>query len=180
MFKKALVVAVLATATVLALPFAAVAADPYVDPAKVQTSDSTPAPGEPVTITFTDLAFDSLEPVTGTVDADSPATIAIIKTAVQGSVTKTSSATGAVAFTVTGAAAGSYRVTATGQTSGTVGVATFTVVAADAATGSGSGLPNTGAEIPTLAIWVGGGALALGVALVLVMTISRRRSNNAA
>ncbi|MDJ0336173.1 LPXTG cell wall anchor domain-containing protein [Salinibacterium sp. G-O1] len=84
-----------------------------------------------------------------------------------------------MAFTVTGAAAGSYRVTATGQTSGTVGVATFTVVAADAATGSGSALPNTGAEIPTLAIWVGAGALALGVALVLVMTISRRRSNNA-
>ncbi len=177
MFKKVFIVAAVATATALAaVPFAATAAEPYVNPTKIESSNSTPAPGEPVVITFGDTAFDPTESVTGTVDADSPATIAIIKTAVQGSVTKSSSATGAVSFTVTGSAAGSYRVTATGLTSGTVGVATFTVVPADAAAGSGSGLPNTGSEISMLAIWIGGGALALGVALVSVMTISRRRN----
>ncbi|MGV8896378.1 MAG: LPXTG cell wall anchor domain-containing protein [Rhodoglobus sp.] len=178
MFKKALAAAVLATVTALALPFGAVAATPYVELTKISFSTSTLTPYQPFDITFAQAAFAPMENVDATIISDHTATLAVIKTAVQGSVMKQSSDTGAVAFTVSGSAPGSYTLTATGQTSGIVGVATFTIAPAD--TASGSGLPNTGSEIPPLAIWVGGGALALGAALVLTVTLSRRRSNTAA
>ncbi|XAS66659.1 LPXTG cell wall anchor domain-containing protein [Micrococcaceae bacterium Sec5.7] len=73
--------------------------------------------------------------------------------------------------------AGTYRLTATGVNSGHTVTATVTVKAATgtaAGSGTGAGLANTGAD-SSLVLWslVGGGALAAGVASVVVV---RRRA----
>jgi hypothetical protein len=76
--------------------------------------------------------------------------------------------------------------TATGLTSGTVGTAAITVTAVDAGSGTvntgngtannGSGdLASTGYDAPVLLIWGAGGALLLGIALVVVLTAVRRQ-----
>ena len=179
MFKKFLAVAVLTAAAIVTVPLAANAAG-YVPAAQIIVSDSTPEPGDQVTITFTAGSFTPGEDVTASVSGEPTPAIAIVKTGVA-STTKAAAADGSVVFYVTPGAPGVVTLTAVGEDSGNIGVATLTIAPADSgnnANGPG-GLPNTGSQIPVLALWAGGGILALGVALVLVMIITRRRNHTA-
>lgn len=71
---------------------------------------------------------------------------------------------------------GTYTVTATGDRTCATGAAeaSFTVVSASA----GGTLPRTGPDGLATQLWLGGGLVALGIALVVV-TVSRRRSGGA-
>jgi hypothetical protein len=171
MGKKSFAAIVIAIAAVFAMPLAANAADPYVPDSQITVTDSTPAPGQAVPVNFTNGAFTGGEDVTGAVTGNGTATLSVVKAATV-SLTKAASATGAVSFVVTlpANATGTYTLTATGVTSGTVGTAALTVTAADA-----GGLAATGADFPFLMVWTAGGALLLGVALLLVLTVVRRQ-----
>jgi hypothetical protein len=136
-------------------------------------------PGETIEVTF-DEYFEGDEQVSGQVSGNGQPTIAIFKAATD-SVVKTA-VDGTVSFDVTlpTDATGTYTVTATGLESGLVGTADITIVAEDGS-GSGSGdedgdgLAVTGGTALT-AIWIAGGALGLGIVLLLVRAL-RRNSN---
>jgi hypothetical protein len=79
-------------------------------------------------------------------------------------------------------ARGTYSLTATGLSSGQLATAALTVVAADAgsaAVGGNDGLAFTGSTVPTLVIWGAAGAVLLGIALMVVLTLQRRARSNA-
>jgi len=170
MFKKAIAVTALAVVAFVSVPMAAFA---YDENSTITTSDSTPTPGQAVTVSFNAGSFDNLEPVSLSVSGNGdPGIAALAGTA---TVNKQASATGAVtaAVTIPTNGSGTYTVTAAGGTSGRILNAVLTVVAAD------SGLAVTGSTFPVLWLWVGGGALALGIALVVVLAVSRRQHNRA-
>ena len=188
MFKKSFAAIALAVLAVFAVPAAANAAG-YVPDGNIVVS-GTIAPGSPVTISFTEGSFTPGEPVSFTLTGENAAgaTLATFKSVVNSqSLVKSAAGTGAVALEVTlpTDASGTYTTTATGLTSGTVGTASLTVAAADAAAaGSGSssadgGLASTGYDAPMLAIWAAAGALLLGVALMVALTVVRRQRANA-
>jgi len=174
MFKKAIAGAGIALALLIATPIAAnAAATPYVAAENTIVSDSTPAPGQPVTVTFEE-SFLAGEQVRFSVTGEGAVTIAAITTA---SVVKVANADGTTAAVVTppANATGTYTVTATGLTSGTVGTAALTVVAIGADVPGGSvTLPFTGGTLPIAAIWIASGVLVLGVVLLSVVGIRRR------
>jgi predicted aconitase with swiveling domain len=174
MGKKSFAAILIAIAAVFAMPLAANAAG-YVPAANVTVTDSTPAPGQTVTVNFANGSYTggstSGEDVNVGVTGNGTATVAIVKAATV-TITKAASATGSlsVAVTLPANATGTYTLTATGVTSGNVGTAVLTVTAADA-----GGLAATGADFPFLMVWTAGGALLLGVALLLVLTVVRRQ-----
>jgi hypothetical protein len=186
MLKKTLATAGIALAVIVATPFAANAAAPYVAADNTVVSDSTPAPGQAVTVAF-ENSFLAGEGVRFSVTGEGAVTIAAITTA---SVTKTATAAGNVSAVVTppANASGTYTVTATGLTSGTVGTAALTVVAANSPAGSNGvnanngsnadNLASTGGNLPIAAIWIASGVLVLGIVLVAVVGIRRRSLNN--
>jgi len=167
MIKKALAGAGIALALLIATPMAANASS-YVPADDIIVSDSTPTPGQAVTVTFKEN-FIAGEEVRFSVTGEGAVTIAAITTA---SVTKVANAAGTTSAVVTppANATGTYTVTATGLTSGVVGTAALTVVAADAA----GNLASTGGDLPLAAIWIASGVLVLGVVLVAVVGIRRR------
>jgi LPXTG-motif cell wall-anchored protein len=181
MFKKTLAIAAIAIAGVFAVPMVASAqTDPYVDPDFI-TVVGTPVAGESVDIVHSAGSFLPGESVTATVEGEPTPTIAVLKTGVA-SATKAANADGSITFTVNfhPDAEGRHTITATGLSSGRVAVSAVDVVPAGdgsgaGGSGGGSGLPNTGAETPVLAIWIGGGALALGAALIATLTVVRRQ-----
>ena len=177
MAKKAFAVIALAVLAVFAVPSAAYAAE-YVPKEDITVSGASEA-GATVTVSF-DKAFGSHAEVTfGVTGAGKPATLAIFKAATA-TLVKTADADGAVSLAVTlpSDASGSYEVTGTDGT--TIGTATITVAAADGGLAdTGDGLANTGYDAPVLLIWSAAGALLLGAALVVVMTIVRRQRANA-
>jgi hypothetical protein len=183
MLKKTLATAGIALAVIIATPFAANAATPYVAADNTVVSDSTPAPGQAVTVAF-ENSFTAGEGVRFSVTGEGAVTIAAVTTA---SVTKTATAAGNVSAVVTppANASGTYTVTATGLTSGTVGTAALTVVAANSPAGSNGNngvnagnLASTGGNLPVAAIWIASGVLVLGIVLVAVVGIRRRSLNN--
>ncbi|WP_374947014.1 hypothetical protein [Agreia sp.] len=137
-------------------------------------SDVTTTPGTAVTMTFS--GFGANEPTTAS--APDAVTLGVVK--VVSTFSRAANASGVVSYSVTASTPGTYTVTVTGV-SGKVAVGTLTVVPADSGAGSGSGadsngaLPNTGLETPMLIIWGAAGALALGIALTVVLTIVRRQ-----
>lgn len=171
MLRKILAGAAVAVAALLAAPAAATAAG-YggQGPAVVA------APGEAVTLTFTGLPANT----PSTAVAPDAVTLAILKA---GTASKPTDASGSVSYTASATTPGTYTITVTaGQT---VATATLTVVPADAGSGAGSsggssdgGLADTGVD-PVLFVWIGGGALALGAALVVVLSTVRRARNEA-
>lgn len=186
MFKKSFAAIALAVLAVIAVPTAANAAG-YVPVGNISVSGAV-IPGGAVTVAFTDGSFTPGESVSFTLSGEnaSGATLAVVKAVVDtSSLVKTASASGAVALDVTlpTNASGTYTTTATGLTSGTVGTASLTVASADATpAGSGSsagGLASTGYDAPMLAIWAAAGALLLGVALMVALTVVRRQRANA-
>ena len=170
MIKKALAGAGIALALLIATPVAANAA--YVPASDVVVSDSTPAPGQAVTVSFEE-SFIAGEQVRFSVTGEGAVTIAAITTA---SVTKVADANGTSSAVVTppSNATGTYTVTATGVTSGVVGTAALTVVAVAADAPGGVTLPFTGGTLPIAAIWIASGVLVLGVVLLSVVGIRRR------
>jgi hypothetical protein len=170
MIKKALAGASIALALLIATPVAANAV--YVPAENATVSDSTPAPGQAVTVAFANESFTAGESVSFSVTGEGAVTIAAITTA---SVTKVASAAGAASAVVTppANATGTYTVTATGLSSGRVGTAALTVVAVSA-DGTAVTLPFTGGTLPIAAIWIAGGVLVLGVVLLSVVGIRRR------
>jgi len=163
----------LALVAVFAAP---VAANAYVpDPDNVSVT-GTIAPGGTVTVTIQDT-FVPGTPVTFQVTGAGTPTIAIFKAATA-SVTKTADGSGAASAAVTlpTDATGTYTVefTGTGPNGPIAGSIPLTVTTGTGS-GNGGGLPDTGAQVPMLALWIGGGALLLGAALIATMTIVRRQ-----
>ena len=169
MFKKVLATLALAVMAIFAVPAAANAYGPNSNGTVVGPI----IPGQSVTIVFGPNAFSGSSNVSFTVSGNSVVTLGAFKAATT-SFTKVSEADGSIELIVglPEDASGTYTVTGTDE-DGNIGTAAFTVPAADA--GSSAGLPNTGAEVPVLALWTAGGALALGAALIAVMTIVRRQ-----
>ncbi|PSL38911.1 hypothetical protein CLV49_2541 [Labedella gwakjiensis] len=177
MFKKIIAGAGIALVALFAVPTAAQA---LYAPEDSITVTGTPAPGGTVTVTI-DAAFTPGEDVSFTLTGEnaSAATLAVFKAAVETkSLTKAADASGSAALDVTlpANASGTYTITGTGLSSGIVGTAAVTVVAGDGSgTDDGDGLAVTGGTALT-AIWIAGGALALGIVLLLVRTMRRKAS----
>lgn len=168
MFKKALATGLLAVLAIFAVPTAANAYE------TTDGSDVTIAPGQAVTLTFS--GFDANEPTTAS--APDAVTLGVVK--VVTTFSRPADSAGVVKYTASATQPGTYTITVTGV-SGKVAVGTLTVAPTDSGAGSGSGsgsngaLPNTGLETPMLIIWGAAGALALGIALTVVLTIVRRQ-----
>lgn len=166
MFKKILATGLLAVLAVFAVPAAANAYE------VTDGSDVTVAPGVAVTLTFS--GFDANEPTTAS--APDAVTLGVVK--VVTTFSRPADSAGVVKYTASATQPGTYTITVTGV-SGKVAVGTLTVAPTDSGAGSGSGsngaLPNTGLETPMLIIWGAAGALALGIALTVVLTIVRRQ-----
>ncbi len=169
MFKKALVVAVLAGSSILFVGTSAQAVDnpyPNSNPISVLVdgSGAVSPVGEPQSLPFSGFAAN--EPTTAT--ADSAVTLGALKTAVP--LSKVANGAGAVTYTASATIPGTYTIVVTGF-SGSVATATLVVVPLDAA----SALPNTGFNSPLLAIWASAGVLIFGIAMVIVRTTVRRK-----
>ena len=189
MFKKALAVLSIAVMALVAAPAAANAAG-YVPSGNVTVSGSATAGGT-VTVGFAPGSFTPNETVSVSVSGNTAVTLSAVKAAVLTQFTKQATASGAFSVNVTlpSNASGTYTLTATGLSSGNVGTAAITVGPATVAntgngaslanTGSGSQLANTGATLPMLMIWIGAGALILGVAIVGTLAFVRRQRRNA-
>jgi hypothetical protein len=189
MFKKSFAAIALAVLAVIAVPTAANASG-YAPVGNI-TVNGDVAPGGIVVVNFSNNTFIAGEDVSFTLTGEnaSGATLAAFKAVVNSqSLVKTATGEGAVALDVTlpTNASGTYTTTATGLTSGTVGTASLTVASADAAVGAGSGtnastggLASTGYDAPMLAIWAAAGALLLGIALMVALTVVRRQRANA-
>lgn len=170
MIRKAIATAALAVLAAIAVPAAAQAGEAgYTG----QGPSVTAAPGEAVSLTFTGLPANT--PSTAT--APDAVTLAVLKAA---TASKPTDASGSVTYQASATQPGTYTITVTAGQS--VATATLTVVPADTAgggSGSGDDLASTGFDLPVLALWIGGGALALGAALIAVMTTVRRGRSNA-
>lgn len=182
MAKKTFATIALAVLAVFAVPAAANAAG-YVPESSVVVS-GTVAPGATVAVAFTEGSFTAGESVSFAVTGSGTATLSVVKAATV-SLTKSATSAGAASVNVVlpADATGTYTTTATGLTSGTVGTAAISLPAADAAAGSGAsangGLASTGYDAPMLVIWAAAGALLLGVALMVALTVVRRQRANA-
>ncbi|WP_334172704.1 hypothetical protein [Sinomonas sp.] len=194
MLKKALAVLSFAVLAFVAAPSAANAAG-YVPNNNVTVTGDAVAGGT-VTVNFAANSFAANESVAVSVSGNTAVTLSVVKAAVLTSFTKQASSTGALSVNVTFPtnASGTYTLTATGLTSGNVGTASITIVPAVsgnlANTGTtantsgnlantGGNLANTGATLPMLMIWIGAGALILGVAIVGTLTFVRRQRRSA-
>jgi hypothetical protein len=179
MLRKILAGTAVAFAALLATPAAATAAG-YGGQGPVA---ETVVAGEAVSLTFSGLPANT----PSTAVAPDAVTLAILKA---GTASKPTDASGSVTYTASATTPGTYTITVTaGQV---VATGTLTVLPTDSgaapgtgpgAGGSGSGsadggLANTGVD-PVLFAWIGGGALALGAALVVVLSTVRRARNQA-
>lgn len=184
MFKKVLAVLALTLAGVFALPMAANAAG-YVPSSNVTVSNSNPAPGQTVIVSFKSGSFLPGENVQFTLTGEdaASASLASLRAVINSkSIVKPATSSGAVSVSVTlpTDATGTYTLTATGATSGNVGTVSLTVTPLDTGTGSGpvsssGGLAHTGSTISLIAIWAAGGVVLLGAAFVAVNVIVRRQ-----
>ena len=188
MLKKALAVLTFAALAFVAVPSAADAAG-YVPNSNVTVTGNAVSGGT-VTVNFAGHSFASNESVAVSVNGSTTTTLSVVKAAVLASFTKQATATGSLSVNVAfpANASGTYTLTATGMTSGNVGTASMTIVPASngnlANTGStvsnsSGNLANTGATLPMLMIWIGSGALILGVAIVGTLTFVRRKRRTA-
>ena len=104
------------------------------------------------------------------VTATSPSgvSLAVFRAATLG---KTTSAGGAVSFVASSPTAGVYPISVVTNSAPTLtATGTLTVLPADS-----GGLTGTGSELPTLALWGAGAALALGAAGIATVAVRRSR-----
>lgn len=169
LIRKLFATLALVSVAVLAGPVAAHAAG-YVA-ADLVTVSGAQAAGSTVSVAFDDGAFTNSEQVSLAVSGQGSATLAALRAATVNT-EKTATSDGALDLTVTlpSDATGSYTLTAIGLSSQNIGTATFTVVAAD-----GSGLATAGFDVPIALIYSAGGALLLGLALVITLRVTLRR-----
>ncbi|GAA1838378.1 hypothetical protein [Agromyces salentinus] len=165
MIRKILATVAVAAAALFAVPGAA-NAEPagYVG----QGTDVTLTVGEVGTMTFSGLTAST--PSTAT--ADDLVTLGVLKAS---TASRPTDATGTVSYQVSSNTPGTYTITATAGDS--VATGTLTVVPADTAGGTATGIADTGYDMPVLWLWIGGGALLLGAALIVVLTTVRRARN---
>lgn len=173
MFKKALATAGIALVAFFAAP---VAANAQYAPAPSDDSIVV-TPGGTVTVPF--AGFEASEDVDFTLTGENGAgaTLAVFRAAISSSsITKTASESGTVSVTVTlpSNATGEYTLLAAGES----GASASAVIAAAAAVdgdedGNGDGLAVTGGTALTT-IWIAGGALGLGIVLLLVRGLRRK------
>lgn len=182
--KKLIAAALLVVVGVFAVPAAANAAG-YVPTSNISVSGAA-TPGGTIVTGFAAGSFTPSETVSFSVTGSGLATLSAATATA--SITKQADASGATALNVKlpAGATGTYSVTATGQTSGNVATAAITVAPVDAAAAGGStvadpsgALAFTGSNGSMLMIWAAAGAVMLGIALMLVLTLVRRQRANA-
>ncbi|MEJ3404894.1 hypothetical protein WDJ51_09120 [Rathayibacter sp. YIM 133350] len=187
--KKKIIAIAIAAAALVGIPAAGALAATYAS----QGPSVTVKAGEVGTLNFINLDANASVTITG-----GGADVAVFKAAP--SVTKTTDASGAVSVGASSNTPGTFTITAT--TTNVVSVGTLTVTPADTTVGSGStggtgtaggaggtgagssnssgyGLSSTGYNAPMLLIWGAGGAVVLGIALVVVLSIVRRNRAHA-
>ena len=171
MVKKVLAVVALAILAIFAVPAPASAVGYVPGCATTPTVTGSATPSGVVNVAFCAGTFFNSENVAWTVNGPTATTLSVFKAVVTGPFVNAATPVGAASVNVTlpANAAGTYVVTAVGQTSAIVGTATFTVVVASA------GLAGTGYDAPMLLIWSAAGALLLGIGLVVVLSIVRRK-----
>ncbi len=172
MFKKAF--ATVAVAGLLVLGGAGAASADYTVGVPGTVSDTTPAVGQPITVTFNELG--DLETVFFSVTPSTGATLASIVVASSGGGVSKPVSNGSASATFTAQTAGTYTVSVSdGET--TIGSVTLNVAAAGSGSGStGAGeLPATGGEVPGAIIWLGVGAIGLG-GIAVAAAVARRRA----
>lgn len=178
--KKIIAAAVLVVVGVFAVPLAA-NAEGYVPSTSVSVSGA-PTAGGTVDVGFASGSFTPNEQVTFAVTGSGRATLSAATATV--TLTKTAAASGATSVDVKlpAGATGTYSLTATGLTSGNIATAALTVAPADASSASGAtagALAFTGSTGSMLLLWSAGGAIVLGIALMLVLSLRRRQAANA-
>ncbi len=161
MIKKVLAAGAIVVAALFAAPAAANAADPgYGAPVDSGASVTTPA-GTPIGVAVNVPGFTG-STADVTVDGPGAATITPIVTS-----TGTANVRSSVAyFSISPSVAGDY--TATISSGGTT-LATVTVTAT-------STLASTGVNDPTPTIWLAGGLVAVGIALIVTFVAVRRQN----
>jgi hypothetical protein len=143
-------------------------------------------PGSTDTISFPGGTFDPSDEVTFTISGAGAVTVGMFKAnTASGSVHADGSGGASDTITLPTDATGSYSITAAGVPSGRIGVATITIAgtggsgsssaSGSGSAGGGSGLADTGSNISMLVIWAGVGAVGLGIAFIIVLTIVRRQ-----
>lgn len=179
MLKKAIAIAALATAAVFAMPAAANA--DYVPDANIIVTGEI-VPGGVVTTSFTDGSFTPGETINFAITGEPTPTLGALGL-VSGTLNTTGSADAngatSINFVLPSNATGAYTVIATGALSGDIGIATVSVTPADAGPGTDTGpdgLVNTGSTLPAMVIWGSIGALLVGTALVVALTVRRNRA----
>ena len=174
---------IIATAAALILGGASTAtAAPYTDGSTVIVSSPTVSNGAKVTITWTVGSFKGRELVSVVVipptQKGGRGHLALLNAVEPTSIAKTAAADGSLVAVFTAPtevdASGVYTIRGSGQDSSASLAGTVTVVPADAA------IAVTGVNNPSLVIWLGAGALGLGViALIATSTVRRSRHQDA-
>lgn len=167
------VVASLGLVTVAA-PAIAATGGSYIPGTEDAISTPIAAPGQDIVYETRPSFFIANEPVAFTVSGENGSAITGVVYSTSPVLTKPANADGSFSatFQLPPGASGAYSVEARGLESGVVG--TQVVTAAAAVTG-GKALASTGGEVDTSALFLGGGALALGAAGV-AFAVRRRRS----
>lgn len=174
---------IVATAAALILGGASTAtATPYTDGSTVIVSSPTVSKGAKVTITWTVGSFHGRELVSVVVippaQKGGKGHLALLNAAAPTMITKTAAADGSLVAVFTAPAdvdaSGVYTIRGSGQDSSASLAGTVTVLPAD------TGLPVIDANDPSLVIWLGAGAMGLGmIGLMVANTVRRTRRQDA-
>lgn len=176
---------VLAALAVLSIPLAANASTGEGDSSGCSVSPSTIKAGASTTFSCTAGTFGDSEDLQIIVNGHDKSNILLASTPGP-TITKLSSGNGGTSLqiTVPADASGAYTVAATGDTTARSGTATITVVPASdpvtsttgvSTTAGGSGLAHTGSDVSMTLVWSAGGVVALGLILLIVVGLARRR-----
>lgn len=147
---------------------------------EITASDVTPEPGQPVTITVTDIEGPSEVTFTVTTGPAGSTLASVVRAGVAAPSVVKPVVNGTASAQFTAAEAGTYAITVTGE-----GIEPLQVqlVVAPVPTGgdgtgddgtAGDGLPATGGSVPAGLLWAGAGVLALGGILVTATAVRRR------
>ena len=176
MFRKIFAVAGITLVALFAVP-AVAQASTYAPSAP---EGITVGPGGTVTVPFSGFVPNETVSLTLTGESAASATLAVFRAAVETkALTKEATADGTTAVTVTlpTNASGDYTLVAVGGQSGATGTTVISTAAA-MDPDEDDGLAVTGPSTFT-AIWIAGGALAMGVALLLIRMMRRNAAASA-
>ncbi|WP_375385851.1 hypothetical protein [uncultured Microbacterium sp.] len=179
MFKKTAAILVVAGALLFSGVAAANASTYPVEGGGLVTSDTTPAPGQEITLTATIPSTSPQDFAVFTLSGGDGATLAsIVRTAAPAGLQKpVVDGTSAAVFKSN--SEGTFTVAAYDSNGLQVGSVTLVVSAANAggSTSDPGALPATGGTVPLTAIWLGVGALGIG-SIAVVAGVARRRAQS--